>query len=208
MIQRFLRQVLAFGGFVDPVRERGVAMLERPVEPSVQPIIEPPSVHRAPRVPVLAEACRRYQEAAIAWRLGRLDPEDLARLRLAMGPDLYSWVRVQVLTGDRYTWRPTQGADPDGKRQSAGQEMRRDLARWERALIELDRQAATARRLKRPAPEPLEVPRDIRAALEARRRAAEERAARRASARVKAGAGAEDGGEAPQLDPPALRRPR
>ncbi|MEH3061527.1 MAG: hypothetical protein PGN33_01695 [Methylobacterium radiotolerans] len=123
-----------------------------------------------------------------------------------MGPDLYAWVRVQVLTGDRYTWRPTQGADPDGERQSAGQEMRRDLARWERALVEMDRQAATARRLKRPAPDPLEVPRDIRAALEARRKAAEERAARRTSARIKAGA--EDGGEAPHPDPPAPRGPR
>lgn len=208
MLASFLRPILVFGGFVEPLRHDPTP---RPAEepeagPDPGPIPQAPSVPRPARIPDLAEACRRYQEAAVGWRINRLDPEEAARLRLAMGPDLHAWVRVQVLTGDRYTWRPTQGADPDGERQSAGQEMRRDLTRWERALVELDRHAAAARRLKRPAPEPLEVPRDIWAALEARRKAAEERAARRASTRVKAGA--EDGGEAPQPDPPAPPGPR
>lgn len=201
MLRLMAKSLLMFGGFVDPVRTKPAAY----VEPIADPEPPPSPVRRTSPVPTLGEACRRYQEAALAWRLDRLDNEELARLRIAMGAELYAWVRVQVATGDRYTWRPTQGADPSEDRRSVAHAMRRDIGLWERALAEIDRQAAIARRLRRTPPEPLVVPADIVAAIAARRVAAEERAKRRA-AQGKPGEGGD--GDVPKPAPPSPRGPR
>lgn len=205
MLQQVLRTVLRFGGFTPPLPPvRKPSARVRAVPPPTPPAPEPqPEPVRAyvRRLPTLGEACRRYRERALAWRLDDIVDVELAEFREVMGPDLYSWVRVQALTGDRYTWRPGDAVGIEAAKRLVAQEMRIDVAIWERALAELDRLTRAAQVVGKRLPEPLEVPGDIAALIEARRKAALERAKRRAQSRIKQGAG--EGSEGPEPPPPA-----
>lgn len=210
MLYSIIRTILKIGGYTappPPIRKpfARIRTNEAAASPSREPVPVPARAY-VRRLPTLGEACRRYREKALAWRLDDIADVELAEFREVMGPDLYSWIRVQALTGDRYTWRPGDVIGIEAAKRLVAQEMRTEVAIWERALAELDRLTRAARVTGKRIPAPLEVPRDIAALIEARKMAALERAKRRAQSRIKQGA-VDEGSDGPKPTPPATPPP-
>ncbi|TXM95311.1 hypothetical protein [Methylobacterium sp. WL116] len=126
----------------------------------------------------LATATRDYARSVEAMTFDRLSAPDLIRLREAMGPDLWAWQYAK-----RLTWQSAWRARPDGdegiERVLAARAMVDDIETWIRAMKTLGERIARARVQGGPVPEPLAVPAEIQAILEARNLAALERISRK-----------------------------
>lgn len=167
-------------------------MQRRPEDPT-----EDASIGRRasrPTVP-LAAATRDYARAVANGTVDFLHDRDMAGLFDAMGPEIWAWQYARRLTGEP-PWRAWPNLPEDGERQRAAQLMRADVVVWEKALEALRAAKENARRYRGPSPDPLNVPADILAVIDARLVAAVRRAVRR-SARGGEGAGPAPDGAGP-----------
>lgn len=184
--------------------------MSRPPDRAAQPGSPTPTTEaasvRATRVLSLATATRDYARALESGTFDRLPASDLRCLFEAMGADLWAWQYARRLTGQS-PWRARSGIDERTERSLAERAVMEGIDTWSAALTALDARVEQARLHRQPMPEPLAVPADIRAALEARRAAALERIARRRGRAGDGGTDAEDIPDAGVHHPPYPGRP-
>ena len=184
--------------------------MSRPPDSHAQPGSPLPATEaasvRATRVLSLATATRDYARSLESGTFDRLPASDLRCLFEAMGPDLWAWQYARRLTGQS-PWRARSGIDERIERSLAERAVMEGIETWADALTALDARVERARVHREPMPQPLAVPAEILAALEARRAAALVRIARR---RGRAGEGGTDTEAVPDAGvhhPPYPSRP-
>ncbi|NEU12485.1 hypothetical protein G3T14_10095 [Methylobacterium sp. BTF04] len=126
----------------------------------------------------LATATRDYARSLDAGTFDRLGSSDLRYLFEAMGPELWAWQYARRLT-QQSAWRARTEVDEQVERALAARAMTEGIETWATALTALDARIEHARLHREPMPQPLAVPAEIRAALEARDAAALERIRRK-----------------------------
>lgn len=154
------------------------------VEPRDQRSAGSGEVARQPRPSsppmTLAAATRDYAQAVEARRFDRLGDRELVSLIDGMGAEIWAWQYAKRLTGQT-PWRAYPNLPDKGERVRASQQMRAEIAIWEKALAALRVLTENARRYGQRLPDPLRVPADILAVIDARQVAAVQRAVRRSA---------------------------
>ncbi|KQQ45672.1 hypothetical protein ASF58_19040 [Methylobacterium sp. Leaf125] len=126
----------------------------------------------------LATATRDYARFVENMTFDRLPLSILARISEPMGPEIWAWQYALRLTRGS-PWRARPLIDERVERALATRSMIEGIETWTRAMAVLDERVEQARVYGWPMPQPLAVPDEIRAALQARDAAALERIRRR-----------------------------
>lgn len=210
MLAGIVERLLRFGGFVPsppPVQPR-----RKPLAPTRIPkaAASPAQVTPQARPRIVQEsrfglhtACIRYSRAIDSGSWDVMRQADREQIHHVMGKDLAAWQRVLRLTNGT-PWRAAESLTETTARSLVRRQWMAELDRWEAALRNLDRRTALAIVLGRQLEEPLHLPDDVVAALEARRAAALARAQQRARRGVADGGAvpANIPGEPPEPPPP------